>query len=83
MSLTLTEVRQEMSGGLLVRKVVGNKVTEVDGTKLLRVRNQGRRVWPLVNSQSLLSDISSFKMTEQRDQRCNVIPIDIVGWSVI
>lgn len=60
----------------------GNKVTEVSGTKLIRVWNQGRRVWPLVNSQSLPSDILSFKFTEQRDQKCNEISIAIKGYSM-
>lgn len=64
-----TGIGQEMSGGLSVSKALGNKVTEVSGTKLLRVQNQGREVWLPVNSQSILCDILSFKLTEQRDQK--------------
>lgn len=37
MSLTPPGLRQEMSGALWVSTVLGNKVTKVSGTNLLRV----------------------------------------------
>jgi len=64
-----TGVGQEMSGRLSLSKALRNKVTGVSGTKLLRVLKSRQKGWLPVNSQSILSDILSFKLTEQRDQK--------------
>lgn len=74
-------IGQEMSGGLSVSKPLGNKVTGVSGTKLLRVQTQGREVWLPVNSQSILSDILSFKLNKEIKKQ-NLMSLDIRGWSM-